>query len=145
MIARAEKDGAMRLSVTGAALIGLGMSLAGCVGIDNRGFSNFAEQLGVDPQDAAGRAVEGAVLGATLGAAVGAMFAINPGIGATVGTEAGGALGAVVGMATAEPLPTYTPIAIPAVAVPPAFYDGWPPGYGAPPPGSMAPPPPRRG
>ena len=131
----------MRLSVTRAALVGLGLSLAGCVGVDNRGFNSFAVQLGVDPQDAAGRAVEGAVLGATLGAAMGSIFAINPGIGATIGTEAGGALGAAVGIATAEPLPNYAPIAVPAAAVIPSYYDTWPPGYVPPPVGMMAPPP----
>src|ERR1044071_3958384 len=113
MIARAETgDSAMRFGVTGAALIGLGLSLAGCAGTDNQGFTDFAVQLGVDPQDAAGRAVEGAVLGATLGAGLGAVFAINPGLGATMGTEIGGALGAAVGIATAEPLPSYAPIVI---------------------------------
>jgi hypothetical protein len=131
----------MRLSVTRAALIGLGLSLAGCAGIDNQGFNSVAVQLGVDPQDAAGRAVEGAVLGATLGAALGSIFAINPAIGATVGTEAGGALGAAVGIATAQPLPSYKPIAIPAEAVIPGFYDTWPPGNVPPPTGSLAPPP----
>jgi hypothetical protein len=132
----------MRLSVTRAALIGVGLSLAGCVGPSNPGYTDLAVQLGIDPQDAAGRAVEGAVLGATLGAAVGAMFAINPGIGATVGTEAGGALGAAVGIATAEPLPSYKPVAIPAAAVIPSYYDAWPPGNLAPPAGTLAPPPP---
>ena len=131
----------MRFSVTGVALIGLGLSLAGCAGADNQGFTNFAVQLGVDPQDAAGRAVEGAVLGATLGAGLGAVFAINPGLGATMGTEIGGALGAAVGIATAEPLPSYAPIAIPASALTPGFYDSWPPGNVPPPTGSVAPPP----
>jgi hypothetical protein len=136
----------MRLSVTRAALIGLGLSLAGCVGVDNQGFNSFAVQLGVDPQDAAARAVEGAVLGATLGAAVGSIFSINPGIGATVGTEAGGALGAAVGIATAEPMPSYTPIPVPVpvTAVIPSYYDTWPPGYISPPIGTNAPPPPAR-
>lgn len=135
----------MRLCLTRAALIGVGLSLAGCVGSTNEGFTGLATQLGVDPQDAAGRAVEGAVLGATLGAAVGAIFAINPGLGATWGTEAGGALGAAVGIATAEPLPSYKPIPIPAAAAIPEFYDTWPPGYDTPPTGTRAPPPPRRG
>ena len=54
----------MRFGAPGAALIGVGLMLAGCASPDNQSFSNFAVQLGVDPQDAAGRAVEGAVLGA---------------------------------------------------------------------------------
>ena len=135
----------MRLCLHRAALIGVGLSLAGCVGASNQGFVNLSEQLGVDPQDAAGRAVEGAVLGATLGAGVGAAFAINPGLGAIWGTEIGGALGAAVGIATAEPLPIYKPISVPAAAAIPEFYDTWPPGYGTPPTGTRAPPPPRRG
>jgi|SRR5580658_6103910 hypothetical protein len=131
----------MRLSVTRAALVGLGLSLSGCVGVDNQGFNSVAVQLGVDPQDAAGRAVEGAVLGATLGAAMGSIFAINPGLGAVIGTEVGGGLGAAVGIATAEPLPSYTPIPIPTAAVIPSYYDAWPPGFVPPPVGFMAPPP----
>ena len=135
----------MRLCLSRAALIGVGLSLAGCVGANNQGFTGVAAQLGVDPQDAAGRAVEGAVLGATLGAAVGAIFALNPGLGATWGTEAGGALGAVVGIATAEPLPSYKPILLPAAAAIPEFYDSWPAGYVPPPSGTVSPPPQRRG
>jgi hypothetical protein len=131
----------MRFGAPGAALIGVGLMLAGCTSPDNQSFSNFAVQLGVDPQDAAGRAVEGAVLGATLGAGLGAVFAINPGLGATLGTEIGGGLGAAVGIATAEPLPSYAPITIPASSLIPGFYDSWPPGYIAPPIGSLAPPP----
>jgi hypothetical protein len=69
------------------------------------------------------------------------MFAINPGLGATMGTEIGGALGAAVGIATAEPLPSYAPIVIPASALTPGFYDSWPPGNVPPPTGSVAPPP----
>lgn len=131
----------MRLSVTRAILVGLGLSMSGCVGVDNQGFNSAAVQLGVDPQDAAARAVEGAVLGATLGAAVGSIFAINPGLGAIIGTEAGGGLGALAGIATAEPLPSYTPIAIPTAAVIPSYYDSWQPGWNPPPVGFMAPPP----
>lgn len=136
---------AMRFGITRLAVIGLGLALAGCAVPDNQaqqGFKAFAVGLGVDPQDAAGRAAEGAVLGATLGAGLGATFAINPGLGATIGTEVGGALGAAVGVATAEPLPRYAPIAIPAAAVKPGFYDAWPPGNIPPPTGSLAPPPP---
>jgi hypothetical protein len=136
----------MRFGLTRAAVVGLGLSLAACAAPPqqayNNGFTGFALGLGVDPQDAAGRAVEGAVLGATLGAALGATFAINPGLGATIGTEAGGALGAAVGVATAEPLPHYAPIAIPAATIKPGFYDSWPPGYIPPPNGTLAPPPP---
>ena len=74
-------------------------------------------------------------------AGLGAIFAINPGLGATLGTEIGGGLGAAVGIATAEPLPSYAPITIPASSLIPGFYDSWPPGYIAPPIGSLAPPP----
>jgi hypothetical protein len=135
----------MRLCLSRAVMVGVGLSLAGCVGASNQGFTGLSTQLGVDPQDAAGRAVEGAILGATLGAALGATFAINPGLGATWGTEAGGALGAALGVATAEPLPAYKPIPIPAAIAMPSFYDTWPPGYVPPPAGTVAPPPPRQG
>ena len=139
------KGFAMRLCLTRAALVGVGLSLAGCVGAGNQGFVNLTDQLGVDPQDAAGRAVEGAVLGATLGASLGAIFSLNPGLGATWGTEIGGPLGAAVGIATAEPLPTYKPLPVPAAVAIPEFYDAWPPGYDTPPPGTIAPAPQRRG
>src|SRR5205807_8606228 len=99
----------MRLLVVGAGLIGLAISLAGCVGP--------VELARVDPQDAADRALTGAVLGAALGTGLGASFAINPAIGAVVGIETGATLGAAVGVMTAQPLPAYAPIAVPQEAV----------------------------
>jgi hypothetical protein len=131
----------MRRCVVPAALSGIVLLLAGCAGT-NQNFNTLAVQLGVDPEDAAGRAVEGAVLGATLGAALGAAFAINPGVGAYMGTEIGAPLGAAVGIATAEPLPRHATIAVPAEAVIPSFYDSWQPGNLPPPPGTVAPVPP---
>ena len=47
-----------------------------------------------------------------------------------------------VGAATMQPLPDYTPIAVPANEVIPGFYDSWSPGYHTPPLGSRTPPPP---
>jgi hypothetical protein len=91
-----------------------------------------APQL-VDPQDAAERMVAGEALGTALGTGLGATFAINPAIGAVIGAETGAALGAFTGVITAAPLPTYHPVVVPAQAVIPHFYDGWPPGYHAPP------------
>ncbi len=96
----------------------------------------------VDPQDAAERMVAGEVLGTALGTGLGVTFAINPAIGAVVGAEAGAALGAFTGIITAAPLPAYHPVAVPAQAVIPHFYDGWPPGYSRPPGNPETQPPP---
>ena len=117
----------MRLVVVGVALCGLVAALAGCAR--------------VDPQEAAERAVIGGVAGTALGTAIGASIAINPAIGAAVGAESGAAIGAGIGVLTAQPLPDYRPIAVPAAAVIPSFYDTWPPGYHAPPIASQTPPP----
>jgi len=138
----------MRRGMTGAAVIGIGILLPGCTGPYGLTFYGatpdglYPYQFPrVDPQEAAERAVEGAAIGAGLGTALGAAFSINPAIGAVVGVETGATLGAVVGAATAQPLPDYTPITIPAKAVIPGFYDTWPPGYHPPPVGSETPPP----
>ena len=87
----------------------------------------------VDPEDAAERMVAGEALGTALGVGLGATFAINPAIGAVIGAETGAALGGFTGIITAAPVPAYHPIAVPAQAVIPHFYDTWPPGYHAPP------------
>jgi|SRR5438067_3398736 len=140
----------MRLHVTGlVAAMAVGAGLAGCVaptgltfyGVGPNGAYPY-EFPRVDTQEAAERAVEGAAIGAALGASVGATLAINPGLGALVGTEIGAPLGAAIGVATTTPLPDYKPIAVPASAVIPGYYDRWPPGYHAPPLGSWTPPPP---
>jgi hypothetical protein len=138
----------MRLGMTGAAVIGLGILLPGCAGPNGLTFYGAAPDglypyqfPRVDPQEVAERAVEGAALGAGLGTALGATFSINPAIGAVVGAETGATLGAVVGAATTHPLPDYTPVTVPAKAVIPGFYDTWPPGYHPPPVGSETPPP----
>lgn len=134
----------MRLALIGLAMAGLAAATAGCVPANTVGGGRqpIVTVARVDPQDAADRMVIGTVAGATAGAAIGAIVSINPGLGATVGTEAGGALGAIIGHATAQPLPNYKPIAVPAAAVIPEFYDSWPPGYGPPASVSEAPPPP---
>lgn len=131
----------MRVAVVGA-LIGLAAAaLSGCVPVyGNAPPGN--EVARVDPEDAAERALVGSVLGSALGTGIGASFAINPAIGAVIGAETGATLGAAVGLATAQPLPTYKPIAIPAHAVIPSFYDAWPPGYHEPPVAGQTPPPP---
>lgn len=124
----------MRSVGKGVWLIGLAAALAGCV-------AQPVELARVDPQDAADRAMVGSVLGAALGTGLGASFAINPAIGSVIGVETGAALGAAVGVITAQPLPDYKPIALPAAAVIPDFYDTWPPGYHVPPIASQLPPP----
>ncbi len=96
----------------------------------------------VDPQDAAERMVAGEVLGTALGTGLGATFALNPAIGAIAGAETGAALGAFTGVITAAPRPAYHPVAVPAEAVVPHFYDGWPPGYHKPPGNPETQPPP---
>jgi hypothetical protein len=141
----------MRLYVTGlAAAVALGIGLPGCVAPTELPFFYSANPNGdfpyqfprIDAQEAAERAVEGAAVGAALGAGLGATIGINPGLGALVGTEIGAPLGAAIGVATAHPLPDYKPIAVPASAVIPQYYDRWPPGYHPPPLGSWTPPPP---
>lgn len=96
----------------------------------------------VDPQDAYERSVAGATLGTALGTGLGATFAINPAIGAVFGAKAGAEIGAIAGVITAAPIPAYHPVAVPAQAVIPGFYDDWPPGYHKPPnnPETQAPP-----
>ncbi|MBV8494716.1 MAG: hypothetical protein JO162_14715 [Alphaproteobacteria bacterium] len=140
----------MRLRVTGlAAAIALGTALSGCVGPGGTTFYAAGPNVAyvyrvppLDPEEAAERGIAGAALGAALGASLGAMVAINPGLGALVGTEIGAPVGAAIGVATTPPLPDYKPIAVPAAAVIPGYYDRWPPGYHAPPLGSWTPPPP---
>jgi hypothetical protein len=140
----------MRLMIVRGVVIGLAVSLSGCVeaygpapfGPPAFGPPPFNIELSrVDPQDAAERALIGSVLGTALGTGIGATFAINPAIGAVVGAESGAALGAAVGAATAQPLPDYTPIAVPKAALIPDFYDTWSPGYRPPPVASQTPPP----
>jgi len=130
----------MRLLLVGAGLIGLAAALSGCVEAGDVppfgiGFSR------VDPQEAAERTIVGAAAGTALGTAIGATFAINPGIGSIIGAESGAAIGAAIGAATAQPLPSYAPIAIPTEPVIPGFYDTWPPGYYPPPIAAQTPPP----
>jgi len=141
----------MRLWMTGlAAAVALGIGLPGCVAPDELPFFYSAnpkrdypyQPPRIDAQEAAERAVEGAAVGAALGAGLGATIGINPGLGALVGTEIGAPLGAAIGVATTHPLPDYQPIAVPASAVIPGYYDRWPPGNHAPPLGSWTPPPP---
>jgi hypothetical protein len=96
----------------------------------------------VDPEDAAERMVAGETIGTALGTGLGATFAINPAIGAVIGAETGAALGAFTGIITAAPVPTYHAVPVPAQAVIPGFYDGWPPGYHAPPGNPETQPPP---
>jgi hypothetical protein len=139
----------MRLMVFRGALIGLAATLSGCVeayGPTPVGAAAYPPPFGielarVDPQDAAERALVGSVLGTALGTGIGAVFAINPAIGAVVGAESGAAIGAAVGAATAQPLPSYAPIAVPSAALIPDFYDTWAPGYRPPPVASQTPPP----
>ena len=121
----------MQRSITGAAVMAIMLALSGCVDYD--------------VADPVRRAELGGAFGATAGAALGAAFAINPGLGALIGAAGGAALGAAAGYASAEPLPSYAPIALPGAAAIPGFYDSWPPGFVAPPPGSQTPPPPRSG
>jgi len=136
--------------MTGLAVaVALGTVLPGCTG--PTGFVVYGigpngaypyEFPRVDPAQAAERTVEGAAIGAALGASLGAIVAINPGAGALIGTAAGAPIGAAVAYATTPPLPDYKPIAVPASAVIPGFYDRWPPGQHPPPVGTLVPPPP---
>ncbi|HEV8678839.1 MAG TPA: hypothetical protein VGQ90_05640 [Stellaceae bacterium] len=130
----------MRLMVARAALIGIAVALSGCIETYGTGPTGVVLAR-VDPDEAAERALVGSVLGTALGTGLGAMFAINPAIGAVVGAESGAALGAVAGVMTAQPLPDYKPIAVPAAQIIPGFYDSWPPGYHAPPIAARTPPP----
>ncbi|HEX3863859.1 MAG TPA: hypothetical protein VHY35_19425 [Stellaceae bacterium] len=114
-------------------------ALSGCVAV--YGSPAGITVARVDPDEAAERALIGSVAGTAIGTGMGAIFAINPGIGAVVGAESGATIGAVVGAATAQPLPAYTPIAVPAAPVIPDFYDTWPPGNHIPTVGSEVPPP----
>jgi len=100
------------------------------------------ETIRVDPEEAAERALIGGLVGGVLGVGIGATASANPAFGALVGGSAGAALGSAIGIATTRPLPSYTPIAVPAAPVIPGFYDTWPPGYAAPPNGLQVPPPP---
>ena len=131
----------MRLLVVAAGLFGLAASLCGCVvgpeGVEPVAFAASR----VDPEEAADRAMVGSVLGAALGTGIGASFAINPAIGSLIGVESGAAIGAAVGAITAQPLPSYAPIAVPKEAVISDFYDTWPPGSHPPPIASQTPPP----
>jgi hypothetical protein len=130
----------MRLIFVGAGLIGLAAAISGCV--EPGDTAPFGIGLSrVDPTEAAERAVAGAALGTALGVGIGATLAINPAIGAVIGAESGATIGAAVGVATAQPLPSYAPIAIPAEPVIPGFYDTWPPGYYPPSISSQTPPP----
>jgi len=130
----------MRRIVVRAGMIGLVMALAGCAEVFGPDRVDLSISR-VDPEEAAERAVVGAALGSALGTGLGATFAINPAIGAVVGAEAGAGLGAIAGAITAQPLPSYAPITVPAVAVIPGFYDTWPPGYRPPPLATQVPPP----
>jgi hypothetical protein len=94
------------------------------------------------PEEVAERAFIGGTVGAMLGAGFGATASLNPALGAAIGGPAGAVIGAAVGIATTRPLPSYTPIAVPAAPVIPAFYDTWPPGYRSPTGAQLPPPPP---
>jgi hypothetical protein len=129
----------MRLNVVHVALLGLAAAASGCAPVDpSTPPSSWVVR--VDPEDAADRALIGAIAGAALGTGLGATFAISPAVGAIVGVEAGAGIGATIGVLTAQPLPSYGPVAQPEG--PPGFYDTWPPGYRPPPVSAGAPPPP---
>ena len=132
----------MRLSAVRAGLVGitavLGALSGGCVPV----YSGPVAVVRLDPEDVAERALIGGVVGAALGTGLGSTFAINPAIGAVVGVQAGAAIGAAIGAMTAQPLPAYAPIALPAAAEIPGFYDTWPPGNHSPPAAAWTPPPP---
>jgi len=72
------------------------------------------EMIRVDPEEAAERALIGGLVGGVLGVALGTGGSANPAFGALVGGSAGAALGTAIGIATTRPLPSYTPIAVPA-------------------------------
>src|SRR5579862_4144833 len=119
-----------------------GMRFASLVAIAAVAASLSACVHAVDPEDAAERAVGGAAVGTALGVFIGTAGSINPAIGAVIGAEAGAALGTAIGIATAAPIPSYHPIAVPPQPVIPRFYDTWPPGYHAPPGNPETQPPP---
>ena len=127
----------------GVALIGMASALSGCVAIygDNSGL----HVARVDPDDVAERALTGSVAGAAVGTGLGTLFSINPAIGAVIGVESGAAIGAGIGALTAQPIPDYAPIAIPASAAIPSYYDTAPPGNHAAPLATQVPPPPPPG
>ena len=97
-----------------------------------------------DVQDPYQRVLAGAALGATLGAGIGATVSIDPGAGGLIGAGTGAILGAATGLATLEPRPSYSPVAIPTAQVIPGFYDTWPQGYQSPSLGGSVPSPPAR-
>jgi hypothetical protein len=130
----------MRLLLVGAVVSGLAAALSGCAAPGDTAPFGFGLSR-VDPQEAAERAIVGAAVGTALGTGLGATFAINPAVGSIIGAESGAAIGAAVGVATAQPLPSYAPIAVPALPVIPHFYDTWPPGYYPPPVAAQTPPP----
>lgn len=130
----------MRWFVVPAALVGVAAALSGCVPVYST--PEGPAIVRIDPEDAAERALIGSVLGAALGTGVGATVALVPAAGAVAGVESGAAIGAAIGFMTAQPLPTYRPIAVPVEAVIPRFYDTWPPGYHPPPVAAGTPPPP---
>ena len=97
----------------------------------------------VDPQDAYERSVAGATLGTALGTGLGATFAINPALGAVSGAAGlAPSWAASPGSLPPRRYRAYHPVAVPAQAVIPHFYDGWPPGYHAPPGNPETQPPP---
>jgi hypothetical protein len=114
------------------------------VRVDTVGIEPVAvpELIRADPEEVAERALVGGSLGAMLGAGFAATVSANPAFGAIIGGPAGAVIGTVVGVATTRPLPSYTPVAVPATPAIPGFYDTWPPGYHWPPTGVQVPPPP---
>jgi hypothetical protein len=118
---RQGRRGIRRMRLRSLAIAAVAVTLSAC-----------APHL-VDPQDAAERMVAGMALGTALGTGLGATLSINPAIGAVIGAETGAALGGFTGIITAAPVPAYHAVPVPAQAVIPHFYDGWPPGYHRPP------------
>jgi hypothetical protein len=118
----------MRFAEIGVVALALAAGLSACAP-----YTATPYVTAVDPEIATERAATGALLGAALGSGIGATFAINPPVGAIAGAEIGSGVGAALGVMTSPPPPTYAPIAVPAEAVIPGFYDNWPPGYHSPP------------
>lgn len=131
----------MRIEAIRAAWFGFGALIllagSGCAEI---GLSRV-EFRAVDPEEAAERATIGAVAGGLLGAGLAAVVHPTP-LSASIGFAGGAGVGAALGVATAQPLPRYGPVVLPAELPPPGFYDAWPPGYRAPPIAAQTPPPP---
>ena len=127
----------MRFLGVGAAILGLTAVLCGCA---DSGTGPLVSR--VDPEEAAERALVGAAAGTARGVGLGTIVAISPPLGALIGAKVGAGVGGVIGIATAQPIPDYKPIAVPIEPVIPGFYDTWPPGYHAPPIGAQTPPPP---